>query len=601
MPRNYKYVSRAGAFVKNRTRQGVDYEALATEQWAELIAFFRWFPDILEDLCEGENCEYHNSLIGRVIKRAMVRYHQSFIYGTRGLSKTTCVISAASNKGITYPGEVMAYYAPAEKQAAKIASEAFHTYANNYPYLARHWKVNSDAAESFKISTEFGSALEIDIDRGRNTHSVIGEECGQEDQTPFNWALFNQVVKATNRKQYMVNGKADKSHRDLAETYITSASRKQNPAFAKCRKIRQKMFSGESAFAMWVPWQVPVLCKMKPYEYYANLKDDLTAEEFMRECEAKCTGSVQNPILQDAVLESAKKILCMEDRHCGDREAFYVLGYDVSQRDVAGNALTGLAVIKGERQYDTAKWDRYRKSLVYVSDSKPPLTARAHAKVIKRRWADYSMAGGLDSFIVIDARSYGQSVMEMLHEDLGDGLPPLCTVTHEEPYHLLEQEGAIPCIYPLQATGNAGRDPNSVMLDYIEREFENGNFRILTTNVQDGLHAYKLRHGIKDDYADAKIQVPYIKTKELCRQIGNLQKKYTSAGWIEAEITKRIPKDMWSATLYASRYIQRLEKEGLYYANRRKNPWAEASVPSPAIAAPSHRRAIKRLGRGAIR
>lgn len=606
MPRNYKYNSRAGAFLKNKTRQMVNYEDYATEQWALLIAFFRYYPDYLEDLMESPGAEFHNALIGRVIKRAMCRYAKVFIYGARGLSKTTCVLSAGTNKGITFPGEVIAYYGPAETQMAKIAGEAYKTYAVNYPYLAKHWIVNSASMDSFKISTEDGSSMEIDIDRGRNTHCVIAEECGQEDGRPFDWDTFNSVVRATNRKQHMINGIADKAHCDLAEIYITSASRKDNPAYGKCRKIRQKMADGESAFAMWVPWQVPVLCKMRTYEYYANLRDDLTAEQFMRECESKCTGSVENPIIQDSVLEEAKVVKCMEERHCGDPKAFYVLGYDPSSRDISGNALCGFAAIKCERQYEGAKMDRYKKSLVYVTDSRPPKSAREHATIIKKRWRDYTMAGSM-AFIVIDARQYGQSIVEHLHENLGDGLPPLSTVTHEEPYVAMEQPDAIACIYPLQATGNSGRDPNSTMLDYIEREFENGNLRLLTTNLTEGLHAYKLLHEINDDYNDPGIQHPYVKTRELCTQIRNLQKKYTSTGWVEAPISRRIVHDMWSATLYAARYAQRLEHEILYQQNRTSTAWEkyskgiEAKPEIMALPGGGRKRSVKRMGRLCVR
>ena len=368
------------------------------------------------------------------------------------------------------------------------------------------------------------------------------------------------------------------------------------------------MHDGESAFALWIPWEVVVLCHMKPYKYYKNLRDELTAEQFMRECESRCTGSAQNPVLKDSDVEAAKTLMCMEDKHCGDPDVQYVIGYDVSYRDASGNAKTAIAVLKNERYGDTTKWDKYKKNLVYVADMRPPTSAREHAKQIKRRWADYTNPNGALTYIVIDAWQYGQSVVEALHEDLGDGLPPFATTTHEEPFSALEKEGAVPCIYPLRATGNGTRDPNPVMLDYIEREFENGNFHLLTTNVGEGIRAYKLKHQIKDDYEDDKIQHPYMKTKELCRQIANLRKKFTSVGWTEVEISKSIPKDMWSATLYAARFTQRLEKEVLYYANRRKNEWEEAALHrldhvdySRSLPTAIKTRSIKRLGRGAIK
>lgn len=583
------------------SREGVDYSKYATEEWAILIAFFRAFPDILEDICTGPHCEYPQSLMGRVTKRYMARYQETFTFATRGYGKTTDIVSDKCNKGILWPGEITGYYAPTERQAAPLASKAFASYERNYPILAAHWRRDSDSRDHFKLSTPSGSKFIMDIDRGVDTSGVVAEECAQEDKNPFNFSEFNQIVLGTNRLQHYVNGEPDPKHIDSQIHYITSSSRKENESFQICSEIRAAMRRGESAYALWIPWEVVVLCRMKPVGYYKMLKKKLTAEQFMRECESKCTGSVDNPIVRDDVLQASRVLRVMEDRHCGDPEAFYILGYDVSSRDASSNALTATAVLKCERQYHSTKIDHYRKSLVHISDAHPPKSAEEHARNIKRRWNEYRMEESIP-YLIIDARSYGQAVIEHLHRDLGDGLPPLCTITHEEPFNALEQKGAIPCIYPIQATGSHGRDPNSAMLDYIEREFENGNLRLLTGNLAEGTEAYKLKHNITDDLQDVRIQAPYLSTTRLCQQIGNLQKKYSALGWTEQEISKSIPKDMWSATLYANRMAQRLESEELYYLNRRKNEWEEAAkAPEAQMSAYVVRKSpIKRLGRLAI-
>lgn len=558
------------------------------------------------DICEGDNPEYHLSLINRVMLRAAARYERTFFYASRGTGKTTCIVADRCDKGILWPGEIVGYFAPSEVQAAPIASKAFATFQRNYPLLASMWEKPRDSATQFKLTTPNGSQFMMKIPRGLDTSSLIAEECGQEDgKQPFDWENFNQIVMPTNRKEYKVNGISPKGAVNLQVHYITSASRKENTAFSVCTNIRKDMQSGGSAFACWIPWQTVVLCRMKSLAYYKNLKRQLTAEQFMRECESKCTGSVTNPIIKDADLQASRTVMLMEDKHCGDKECFYILGYDVSSRDISGNAMTATAILKCERQYNAEKWDRYKKSLVYVTDATPPKSAEEHAMLIKRRWRDYMLEGCKGTFIIIDARSYGQSVVEQLHRDLGDGLPPLATITHEEPYNALELEGAIACIYPLQATGMSGRDPNSEMLDYIEREIENGNLRLLTSNIVDATKAYKLKHNITDDKDDAAIQHPYLKTNRLCQQIANLQKRYSSVGWTEREISNRIPKDEWSALLYASRLAQRFEKEELYYENRTHNEWEEYASQFKDGQGLSDitikTRSVKRLGRGAVR
>lgn len=566
----YAFNRRTNSFSKKQTRTGVDYDAYATKTWSLLVSFFRWYPDILHDICEGEHCQFHLSLPQRVTLRYMARYSSTFTFGSRGFSKTTCVVASRCDDGILWPGSITGYYAPVEKQAAPLASKAFADYSINYPLLAAHWRKDSDAQDRFQLSTKNGSKFIMDIDRGVDTSCIVAEECGQEDKNPFNWADMIQVVLPTNRKQHYVDGAPDKTHIDNQEHYITSASSKENEAFSTCKKIRQEMRNGESAYAMFVPWQVVVLSRMKPVSYYMNQKKRMTAEQFMRECETKCTGSVDNPIIPDRLLEDAKKIKVMEDKHCGDPDVFYVLGYDVASRDAAGNALSATAVLKCERQYDAAKCDKYLKSLVYVNDMRP-LPGLQQARELKKRWWDYCLPEiGQYAYLAIDGRNIGEDLIETLHSDLGDGLPPLCTVTHE--YLELEQPDAIPCIYPIRATGNnGGNDQNIVMIEYLQKEFETENVRLLITNSLEGCEAYKLAHEITDDYDDPKIQFPYLRTKELCRQIGNLQRRSSTAGYVLRQVSSHIQKDMWSAFLYAARMVHRLEKAELYDMNRREN------------------------------
>ena len=598
-----KYRYSNGHYVRKSSRQGVNYDEYATDCWALLISFFRFYPDILEDIVESENKEFSNSIINRVLKRAMARNQEVFITGARGLGKTTTVVSDKCNKGILWPGEVTGYYAPVENQAAPLASKAFATYQRNTPILADHWIKNNDRRDSFRVTTPLGSQFIMNIDRGIDTSGVIAEECAQEDKNPFNWADFNQIVLGTNRLTYKANGHDDPNHIDSQIHYITSATRKENEAYSVYTNMRRAMQTDSSVFAISIPWQVPVLARMKSISYYQMLRKKLTAEQFMRECESKWTGSIENPIVRDDVLAASRKLKVMEEKHCGDPECFYIIGYDVSSRDASGNALTAMAVVKCERQHHTAVMDEYKKSLVYVEDRRPPKNAREHAAIIKRRWKDYCIDEGRPAFIVVDARSYGLSVIEHLHEDLGDGLPPMRTMNNDPSFAELAQDNAIPCLYALQASATSGTDPNTVMLDYIEREFENGNLCILTQNVYEGLQAYKLKHEIKDDLRDAEIQLPYSATNRLVRQIGNLQKKYGSVGWTEVQINRYIQKDMWSALLYACRIAQRLEKSELYALNRRKNAWEEfAKRYEGATGEYSiNTRANKRQGRMAVR
>jgi hypothetical protein len=104
-------------------------------------------------------------------------------------------------------------------------------------------------------------------------------------------------------------------------------------------------------------------------------------------------------------------------------------------------------------------------------------------------------------------------------------------------------------------------------------EWEQRNVRMLTSNINDGVLAYKRMHRIKDDLNDPVIALPYLKSREMSGQIGNLRKKVAGSGFKEERISRAINRDMWSAAKYALRIAQRLEYKNLVDGIRRASAW----------------------------
>ena len=604
-----------------------EFDEYATKEWALLISFFRWYPDIMEDLCEGPDCEFHNSIMSRVTKRYQARFAVTFTYACRGFGKTTMSIASACVAGILWPGEVTAYHAPSLRQAAPLAAKAFATFSRNYPLLAEHWSLKSDSRDNFRVDTAHGSSIRMNVERGMDTSCVIAEECAQEDRNPFDWDDFGQVVLGTNRLRYSVNGHPDPNHPDFREQYITSATGRGNPAYAVYGRVRSEMNRGGSAFALCIPWQVVVLSRMKPLKYYENLRRSLTEEQFARECMSVCSGGAGSPLIPPRTLENARRIMTAEDRipsadpggasrpggtgpgrnaagagqppGPGSGCPAYVIGYDVSYRQGNGNALCAVAVIRCDP--DPRQPGEYIKSLVYVNDFPPPASAAEQARQIKSFWARYRAPGGPWPTLCVDANSYGYSVAEQLHLDTGDGLPPLSSITRDRSLVPLEKPDAVRCLYPMRASGPAGgRDTNPDMIEYVAREMENGRFLLLTSDAEEGLYRTKLRCGITGTECDGALRLPFIKTDELCAQIGNLRRFYGTSGWTEKEVSGAVRKDMWSAVIYAARMVWYMERENHLAAARdfSDDPGGDDGF-FPVTTSP-RRHAVRRLGRGAV-
>jgi hypothetical protein len=137
----------------------------------------------------------------------------------------------------------------------------------------------------------------------------------------------------------------------------------------------------------------------------------------------------------------------------------------------------------------------------------------------------------------------------------------------------IEQPDALPVIYPMKAGTRGTNDADGEMIKYAQIEFEQGNVELLTSSVLDGIEAYKNHHGIRDNFADGKIAMPYKQTDLLCQQIQNLRTKVSGITLKEERKSKAIQRDLWSALKYALRMAQVLEADLKKDKYKPKSDW----------------------------
>lgn len=466
MPVGYKYEKNLGSFVKEEETSAIDYEGIdlyntpeSCESWSFLISYWRQYPDKLLDILESENPLFYLEPVQRMNIRAFFRYQHAFITGSRGLTKSTTAFPAKLLLGILYPGITMRYAAPTKEQMASIAGEKWEVVKKQWSGLASHWEQRSAAKDTFELRTKFGSVITISVERGNDCNSISAEEIAQEESgKAFDFERFANAVLPTARVPRMVNRERDPFFPHFQKNYITSAGSQQNAAFEYRRDTFNEMVDGKNSICIDYPWTVAVLSGIREIEYYEDLRKKQTPEAQLREIDSIWTGSSDNPIIRDSVLTESKTLMVMENRHCGNPNVQYVLGYDVSYAEGANNAKCATAVFKCER---VAGKDRYSKSLVYVCDNPPPRESMMQARQLKDRWYRFCLETGKPTLIAIDSASYGMAVLEDLHKDLGDGLPPLCCINHE--HREIELSGALPVIYPIRAVSGVGGTHDSMV------------------------------------------------------------------------------------------------------------------------------------------
>ena len=577
MPTGKTYSKQMGRWIDKDTQQAFDYESINQESSALLISFFRWYPDYFLDIIESDNSDYSLELPQRLILRAFARNQKTMITGPRGITKTYCIMLSDMIDGVLSPGEVIRYYAPSLKQGAELAATAFHQIEKNYPALASCWIIKSETKDLFKIITIYGSELAIGAIQGGNCSQLNAEEIGQETDPKFDFNDFESKVLPTNRLTRSVNKMPDPVHINNKIKIITNASSRLNAAYYKYHNnFLQQMISGEMGLALVIDmsWEISVITNIRSISYVEDLRRTMTIDDFLRQMSGTYTGSSDNPIVTDETLSKSRKLLAMEDSHCGDPEVIYIVAHDVSYEDGAKNAKCADTVIKLTKYTQVHKRDKYRKQVVYVDSYAPPATDYHQAMKLKALWRKYCCNSAGTTYLVIDAQAYGKSVIEELMKPTNDGSLPLCCYEHMR-YRELEQPHALPVIYPLKAGTRGSHDEDAEMIRYAQIEFEQGNVELLTVNIYDGIEQYKLKHNIKDNFADSRIVIPYKKTDELCQQIQNLRASTAGTTVKEERKSKAVQRDDWSALKYGLRMAQILEGK-LKSANyKRKSSWED--------------------------
>ena len=551
--------------------------------WGLFISFCRWYPDFLLDLLRSDEADYELTFIQRIILRVNARYELCDIQGCRSLTKTFCSVSGWMCDGILWPGLRTAYFGPGLKQTSDIVSQVYDVIKKNYPALAAHYEITEHGTDSFAIESAYKSELSIRAARGLTFYSTIAEEFAQEEKPIFDHAVYNAVVRKSLRGEPRICGKGDKTYIPYKQHSITSAGRRQNPAFITRTQHFDMMMRGDKrAFVMDVPFSVVVLCRMRDLRWVESQRDGTDPDLWAREMETRNSGTDQNPLVRDEVLTEARNLLLMEEHHCckdadcklKPEDVIYVIGYDISYADDPKNAKCAAYVLKLTKQTYFLKRDKYLKQGVYVTDWSPTDPMR-QARRIKQLWYQFTYPGS-KTYIAIDAWQYGTAVLLALMMDLQDGLAPLCIMDHKG-FNEYELPGAVPVIYPIKAGGAGTTDPDAEMVRYARVQFENRNVQILTSNYAEAIEAYKRYHRIRTDSMDGQIFLPYQKTNEFVGQVQNLKVVPSGAGVSERRISNHIQRDSWSAFKYAGRLAQILEMKYLVKPEAEKSDWDKAA------------------------
>lgn len=514
------------------------------EDWRKHLALFRSYPDLFIDFILPENSKFELYLYQRQILRAMFRYRRTFFTLTRGSSKSFTEILGKYIECILYPNIRIMITAPQKQMASQIAQQNIESIWNFMPILKGELRKIQFEKDYTRLTFHNNSILDVvansESSRGLRREGLAVEEIIHER---FNEDNFNEVIlpiMANNRVTACGGDDPFEKHKKIA--IVTTAGTKQSFAFNMHEEYRSAMKNGEDAFVLGASYELATSFGLLSLSYINDLKEspNFNPISFTREYGSVWSGSSEDSLVD---LETFRKsrILDKAEEKALDKNAEYVLTYDVARSEGVQNAQSALVVIK-----ITPKGDgTYSKHVVNIYTFEGS-HFREQALFLKQKVNDFRA-----KILVIDSNGLGQGLIDQLIVDI-DTNPPY-EVVNDERYHKFKTSDSIPMIFTIKSQSKDTREADMNNLFY--RWVGNNQVKFLYSESQ-ARGDYKVSYG-----DETKFLRPYTQTDFLQEEIMNIE--YTASGnnINIRQISKSIQKDRFSALKYGLFWIHLEEKK----------------------------------------
>jgi len=531
----------------NTDYQRKDFEEIKMD-WRQYCELWKSYPDYFIDFIKAPECKIDLYFYQRIFLRIFFRYQKVFITATRGTAKSFTEILAMYLKCIFFPGIQQFICAPGKEQSAKISQENIEKIWEYYPILMGEIKYKSFAKDYTKLIFHNGSKLDVvqvrDSARGGRRHGGAVEEIADEK---FDGDLLASVVlplMANNRISMCKGIDPDEKHKQ--QFYVTTAGTRQSFAYKKMKEILGDMVKGKSAFAIGNGYELPCLHKQLDIDFIMELKESPTYNPlaFQREYESVWTGSDTNSLVQLDDLNKCR-ILTKAELKIEDKDWEYVLAYDVARSEGNANAESSLSIIKIKDKGN----GEYFKLLVNIYGFEGTHFLE-QALFLKRMVNQYKAR-----ILVIDSNGLGKGCVDFLTTDIDENL--IYEVVNDDRFDRYKTADSIPMIYNIVA--HSKEHKNSDIHNVFINNISNHKIKLLKTASSVKTEISEKRNMTMEK--EVEELAPFYKTDKLCDEIMNLQYKQAGTETQVKQISRSIPKDMFSSLEYGLYWIYKQEQE----------------------------------------
>ena len=513
------------------------------DRWSELIAYFRWYPDVFCEWItptddEGKRIGITLGADQKLILRAMCRFAYNYLVLPRGYGKTLLEILAVYILAILYPESTWSMSAQTLEASAGFFSDKHADIVRFYPIIGQEidkCRITDNFVEiRFKSGSVITNMTNNGTAKGMRRNGCTFEECAlmdftkyQDNTEPITSEPYKSVLKYMSTVDPYARNK---------QTFVTTAYYK-NDAYEFCKQMVIDKANCKESFVFGASYILPAKFKRnRDVEEVEALIDKVGELMFNFNYRSRWAVSNGQCIVDIDKLKELQTLARPEMK--GTKEGEYYIGVDVARSAKTSNNASAIVVVRVRRD---AK-ERVRE-LQAVNVVKLPngLNFKQQTVICKQMCALYNAKA-----IVIDINGLGKGLLDyMLDRNiLDDG-------TELEPYDMINTDyrsdyrDAKKLVYGIEAQKN-----NSEMITNFINVVEGSILRILEHfDINKALD-------IPDEDFMVSDVLPFLRTENFISEVQNITvETIPGTGKLKVGQVVKADKDIYSATIQVCWYV----------------------------------------------
>ena len=328
------------------------------DRWSELIAFYRWYPDLWLDLITPTEIDEETGEVKKVgitlgadqrlLLRAMLRFPYNFEVLSRGYGKTTLEILAIYIMAILYPNTTWSMSAQTLQTSAGFFSDKHADIMRFYPMIAQeidNCRITDNLVEiTFKSGSVVSNVTNGSNAKGLRRNGIVFEEAALMDFKKY--ADNTEPLTSEELKSPRYQSVYDPYCRNK-QNFVTTAYFR-NDSFEFCKKMVIDKANCQGAFVFGASYRLPAAFgRGRKASQVEALIEKVGITDFNHNYGSRWSINNGSCIVDIDKMRELQTLTTPELK--GQKNGEYIISIDVARSSKESNNASAIAVLRVRR------------------------------------------------------------------------------------------------------------------------------------------------------------------------------------------------------------------------------------------------------------